>query len=42
MDQCKGKAAKQKEVTAGGPGKIGGSLDKGFPYDDVDIIASAN
>lgn len=42
MDQCKGKAAKEKEIKAGGPGKIGGTLDKGFPYDDGDVTASAN
>jgi hypothetical protein len=37
MDQCKGKAAKEKEIKLGGPGKISGSLDKGFPYDEGDI-----
>ena len=42
MGQCKGKAAKEKEIKAGGPGKIGSSLDKGFPYDDVDVTQSAN
>jgi hypothetical protein len=36
MDQCKGKHAKEKEIKAGGPGKIGAILDKGFPYDDAD------
>jgi hypothetical protein len=36
MDQCKTKNSKDKEIKAGGPGKIGSILDKGFPYDDVD------
>lgn len=36
MDQCKTKNSKDKEIKAGGPGKIGAILDKGFPYDDVD------
>lgn len=37
MGQCKGKADKEKEIKLGGPGKIGSSLDKGFPYDDGEI-----
>jgi len=36
LGACKSKNDKEKEIKAGGPGKIGSVLDKGFPYDDGD------
>jgi hypothetical protein len=43
MDQCKGKASKEKELLkTGGPGKIAPILDKGFPYDDVDSTVTTS
>jgi hypothetical protein len=42
MDQCKSRKDKEKDIKAGGTGKIVSVLDKGFPYDDADSSITAS